>query len=41
MSRFIHLAVLDALYSAVTTMNTERTLRGAALTARAEEIHRL
>lgn len=41
MSRFIHLAVLDALYSAVTAENAERTLRGAALSARAEEIHRI
>jgi DNA-binding MurR/RpiR family transcriptional regulator len=41
MSRFIHLAVLDALYSAVTAENAERTLRGAALSARAEETHRI
>ncbi|MCA4132568.1 MurR/RpiR family transcriptional regulator [Arthrobacter sp. M4] len=40
-SRFIHLAVLDALYSAVTAGNAERTLRAAALSARAEETHRI
>lgn len=41
MSRFIHLAVLDALYSAVTAENAERTLRGSALSARAEETYRI
>lgn len=41
MSRFIHLAVLDALHSAVSAEDAERTLRGASLTAAAEDAHRM
>jgi DNA-binding MurR/RpiR family transcriptional regulator len=40
MSRFVHLAVLDALYSAITAENPERTLKGAARAAQAEEMFR-
>jgi hypothetical protein len=39
MSRFIHLAVLDALCSALAAEDPGRTRRGSELSAKAKQIH--